>query len=94
MKKIINHYQFVDCTAIAASEGDTERQSAVLIRDLDAAVGDADSILFGWSVTNLPDSESELEYTLYGEPISMDDEDLKTVEVDERPLSDYVGGAL
>lgn len=94
MKKIIGRIQFIDCTAIAVSEGDTVRQIAVLIRDLDAAPGDADSILFGWSVSDLPDSEPELEASISGECASMCEEDLLTVEVDGLPLSRYVFGAL
>lgn len=94
MEKIIGRIQFIDCTAIAVSAGDTARQPAVLIRDLSAAPGDADSILFGWSVSDLPDSESELEDSISGEYTSTYEEDLRAVEVDGLPLSHYVCGAL
>ena len=93
MKKIVSHYLLIDCTAIAVSAGDTERQNAVLIRDLEAEF-DADSIYFGVEVADLPDTPSDLESAISGEPISMDYEDLGTVEVDGRPISDYVGGEL
>lgn len=94
MEKIIGRYQYIDCTAIAVSAGDTARQSAVLIRDLSAAPGDADSILFGCIVSDLPDSDPELESLLAGEPISSYYEDLATVEAYGLPLSRYVCGAL
>ena len=94
MKKIIGKYQLVACTAIAVSEGDTVRQGGVLIRDLDAAPGDADGILVGWSVSDLPDSEPELEDSISGEYASTYEEDLRTVEVRGLPLSRYACGAL
>ena len=94
MEKIIGRYQYIDCTAIAVQSGDTARQPAVLIRDLSAAPGDADSILFGCIVSDLPDSDPELESMLAGEYTSTYEEDLRTVEVYGLPLSSYACGTL
>lgn len=94
MKKIVANCQYIDCTAIAVSAGDTTRQRAVLIRELDAAPGDADSILYGFSVEDIPDNAEDIISNLSAEYSSCDESDLATVLIDDAPLSDYVSGKL
>lgn len=94
MKKVINRFQYIDCTAIAISAGDSVRQGSVLIRDLEATAGDADSILFGWNVADIPDDAEEMADFLSDEYPSGDDDDLATVEVEGLSLVEYVSGQL
>lgn len=94
MKKIVGRFQYIDCTAIAIGAGDSVRQDSVLIRDLEAAGGDADSILFGWHVANIPDDAEEMADFLSDEYPSGDDDDLATVEVEGLSLMEYVSGQL
>lgn len=93
MKKIIGRFQYVDCTAIAISAGDSVRQDSVLIRDVERTWVD-DEVLFGWTVADIPDTQEEIETILMGEYPSADCADLDTVFIDGRPLSEYVSGQL
>lgn len=81
-------YEFNDCTAIAASVGDTIRQKAVLVYQ----VGGDLSLIFGCTVDDLPNSPEEMERFLMEEPVSSDWEDVKTVLLDGKPLNEFVLG--
>lgn len=83
-------YLFYECTAIAVSVGDTTRQKAVLIHHANSASGDAASLLFGYSVDDLPNSPTEVTRILASEPISFDDDDLKTILIDGKSVMDFV----
>lgn len=48
--------EFTACTAVAASIGDTERQSAVFVHDVEDKFGNGDGVIFGVSV---PEDEEE-----------------------------------
>lgn len=93
MKKIIGRFQYVDCTAIAISVGDVVRQHSVLIRDVERTWVD-DEVLFGWTVADIPDDAEEMVDFLSDECPSSDCDDLDTVFIDGRPLSEYVSGQL
>lgn len=81
-------YEFIDCTAIAVSAEDTERQNAVLIHQ----TGGDFSLLFGCTVDDLPTSPEEMERFLVGEPVISDWEDLKTVRIDGKQLDAFAWG--
>lgn len=52
--KIINsRYELIACTAIATEAGDTEAQPAILCRDMDACLGDAFCVYFGYALDEL-----------------------------------------
>lgn len=80
-------YEFIDCTAIAVSAEDTERQAAVLIHKIGDTSGDSLGLFFGCTVEDLPGTSKEIENVLFGEWISSYEEDLKTVLVDGQPLN-------
>ena len=94
MKKIIGTTQYVDCTAIAVSAGEGSmeslRQCCILARDLDAAPGDADSIYFGVSVSDI-EEQGNVDFL---EDYSQDYRDLDTVLIDGEPLKHFVTGEL
>lgn len=52
-KIINNRYELIACTAIATEAGDTEEQSAILCRDMDACLGDAFACTLATRWTNL-----------------------------------------
>lgn len=49
-KIINNRYELIACTAVATEAGDTEEQSAILCRDMDACLGDAFCVYFGYTL--------------------------------------------
>lgn len=82
MKTItILNCEFTACTAIAATIGDTERQTAVLVHDLKDEFHDGDFIAFGY---NLPEDEEDAQNIIDDfSSHSTDAEDLKTVETED-----------
>lgn len=84
MKKTIGRFQYVDCTATSISCGDPVEQHAVLIREL-TEFGE-DEVLFGWSVSDLGDTEEEISMQITGEWTSSYEEDLQSVVIDGIPL--------
>lgn len=82
MKTItILNCEFTACTAIAASIGDTERQNAVLVHDLNDEFRDGDFIAFGY---DLPEDEDDARNILEDTSAhSTDAEDLETVRADQ-----------
>lgn len=54
---------FAPCTAIAVSIGDTTRQKAVFVHDLEDEFGDGDGVIFGEDV---PENEEEAASLLEG----------------------------
>ena len=92
MKKIFTvngrEIEVIDCTAIAKSAGDNTRQKAILIRDLTASSGDADSIIFDMSVKDIDTIDDlDLEYSTY-------EEDIETVEINGISIKNFVSGEL
>lgn len=67
---------FTSCTAVAASIGDTIRQKAVLVHDLDDENRDGDGIIFG---VDVPEDEEEAR-SILEEYIDTNWETLETVE--------------
>ena len=59
-KIINNRYELIACTAVATEAGDTEEQSAILCRDMDACLGDAFCVYFGYTLDELADSIEEI----------------------------------
>lgn len=82
MKTItILNCEFIACTAIAASIGDTERQTAVLVHDLNDEFRNGDFIAFGY---DFPEDEEDARNILEDTSShSTDAEDLETVRVDQ-----------
>jgi hypothetical protein len=81
MKTItILNCEFTACTAIAVTIGDTERQSAVFVHDLDDEFRNGDFVAFGYE---LPEDEEDAENILEDySSHSTDAEDLETVITD------------
>lgn len=79
MKKIFeingHEVEFTSCTAVAASIGDTVRQMAVLVHDLDDEFHDGDGVLFGVTV---PENEEEAR-SILEEFLDTDGDTLATV---------------
>ena len=78
--------KFIACTAIAASAGETIRQPAIFVTDSEDRFGNCDGVIF---FDILPETESEA-ISLLEDYIDTNYETLDTVEIDGRPLSDYV----
>lgn len=80
MKTItILNCEFTACTAIAASIGDSERQNAVLVHDLNDEFHNGDFVAFGY---DLPEDEEDAQNILSDASAqSTDAADLDTVEV-------------
>lgn len=68
--------EFTACTAIAASIGDTVRQTAVFVHDADDEFGSGDGVIFGVSV---PEDAEEAASVLQ-EYIDTEQETLNTVQ--------------
>jgi hypothetical protein len=81
MKTItITNCEFTACTAIAATIGDTERQNAVFVHDLNDEFHNGDFVAFGWE---LPEDEEDARNILEDySSHSSDREDLDTVIID------------
>lgn len=79
MRRVFTIYgkdvEFTSCTAIAASIGDTVRQTAVLVHDLDDEFHDGDGVLFGVTV---PEDEEEAR-SILEEYLDTDGDTLATV---------------
>lgn len=72
--------EFTSCTAIAATIGDTERQNAVLVHDLDDEFHNGDFVAYGWE---LPEDEDDARNILEDySSHSTDAADLETVLID------------
>lgn len=85
-KKIINNrYELIACTAIATEAGDTEEQSAILCRDMDACLGDGFCVYFGYTLDDLDDLDdlAAADYPDFSE------DTLRTVRIDGQPISAY-----
>lgn len=82
MKTItINNVEYTACTAIAVSIGDTERQNAVFVHDLNDEFRNGDFVAFGY---DLPEDENEAENILSDSSAqSTEQADLDTAEWDE-----------
>ncbi|MBR5367013.1 MAG: hypothetical protein IK132_12280 [Clostridia bacterium] len=82
MKTIIfNNVEFTACTAIAVSIGDTERQNAVFVHDLNDEFRNGDFVAFGY---DLPEDEDDAKNILFDNSAqSTEQEDLDTAEWDE-----------
>lgn len=80
MKTItILNCEFTACTAIAASIGDSERQNAVLVHDLNDEFHNGDFVAFGY---DLPEDEEDAQNILSDASAqSTDAADLDTVEI-------------
>lgn len=71
--------EFTACTAIAASIGDSERQNAVLVHDLNDEFHNGDFVAFGY---DLPEDEEDAQNILSDASAqSTDAADLDTVEI-------------
>lgn len=81
-----DRYELIECTAVATEAGDTERQHAILCRDLSASC-DADSVIFGCCIDEVDD-------LYYIDTISTDQDTLDTVLIDGLPINSYVSGKL
>lgn len=68
--------EFTNCTAIAASIGDTKRQNAVFIHDLEDEFRNGDGVIFG---VLLPENANEAKYILE-ENLDFYWETLETIE--------------
>lgn len=79
-------YDFIPCTAVAVSAGDTEPQAAVYVHQR----GGDGMVFFGCGV---PEDEEEA-LDLFQECGESDSETLETVKIDGLPLSEYASGAL
>lgn len=99
IKKTFGNYQLISCTAIAfsadAESTDSDRQDAILVRDLAAAcAGDTDQVLFGYSLDEM-DEDAFKDACIYDScAFSLYDEDLDSILIDGKPLSTYVHGGL
>ena len=85
-KKIINNrYELIACTAIATEAGDTEEQSAILCRIMDACLDDALCVYFGYTLDDLDnlDDFAAADYPDFSE------DTLRTVRIDGQPISAY-----
>ena len=84
-KIINNRYELIACTAIATEAGDTEEQSAILCRDMDACLGDAFCVYFGYTLDDLDDLDdlADADYPDFS------DDTLATVRIDGQPISAY-----
>ena len=89
-KIINNRYELIACTAIATEAGDTEEQSAILCRDMDACLGDAFCVYFDYSLDYF-ESPEDLYNAEYPE---FDDDTLATVRIDGQPINAYFWGEL
>ena len=82
--------EFAPCTAIAASIGDTVRQSAIFIHDCADEFSDGDAVIFGYE---FPKDDEEAEYIL--DDCDYPDSDWETLETvifpDGTTLDDYIG---
>lgn len=87
-KKIIGNYELIACTAIAASAGDTERQDAILVRDLDVEF-DPDAVLFGYNFKEMDADALEDAFMNDSSAFSTYEEDITSVLIDGRPLSAF-----
>lgn len=83
MKKsfIVNGHEveFTECTAIAASIGDTKRQKALFVHDCEDEFGNGDGVLF---FAAIPDDTNEAAALLM-DAIDTYEETLSTVELVE-----------
>jgi len=81
MKTItILNCEFTACTAIAVSDGDTERQNAVFVHDLNDEFRNGDFVAFGYA---LPEDEDDARNIFEDwSSHSSDWEDLETVIID------------
>lgn len=80
-KKIINdRYELIACTAIATEAGDTEAQDAIYCRDMESSNGDC--VIFGYELDELDDLTD-------ADGITFDEETLRTVRIDGKPISAY-----
>lgn len=77
MKKRIEHYTCIDCTAVAVSAGNSEPQKAVLVIDNRVKSGNQ-SLLFGHTTDDI----DSLEGLLITEGWSSNENDLKSVVVE------------
>lgn len=78
--RINGHYvEFCECTAIAASIGDDERQPALFIHDLGDFFRDGDGVIFG---EDMPDSDADAASALESSCLDTDFETLETVIID------------
>lgn len=82
-KIINNRYELIACTAIAVNSGYMERQPAILCRDMDACLGDAFCVYFGYTLDELADSIEDADYPDFS------DDTLATVRIDGQPISAY-----
>lgn len=87
MEKMIGKYLLINCTAIASSIGETERQNAVLCVTVDDGVVIPDSaiVFFGCEAD---DFMAEEDFESY--PASSDFSDLNTVLVEGKPMDEYI----
>ena len=82
-KIINNRYELIACTAVAVNSGYMERQPAILCRDMDACLGDAFCVYFGYTLDELADSIEDADYPDFS------DDTLATVRIDGQPISAY-----
>ncbi len=97
LTKKFGRYQLIACTAIASvDEGATEsdRQDAILVRDIAACAGDADQVLFGYSLEDMDEESFQDACTYDSDAFSGYYEDLDSVLIDGKPISYYVPGEL
>lgn len=78
--KIIDHYELIACTALAAEAGDTEAQDAIYCRDMETS--DGDCVIFGYALDDLDDLADV-------DGITFDEDTLRTVRINGQPISAY-----
>ena len=87
MEKTIGKYRLIDCTAIASSIGDTERQNSVLCVTVDdgVTIPDSEIVFFGCEVNDFME-EDDFESC----PASSDFSDLNTILIEGKPMDEYI----
>lgn len=87
MEKMIGRYLLINCTAIARSIGETERQNAVLCITVDEGVAITDSAIVFFDC-DADDFAEEEDFESY--PASSDFSDLNTVLVEGKHMDEYI----
>lgn len=83
--KIIDRYELIACTAVAVNSGYMERQPAILCRKMDACLGDAFCVYFGYTLDDLDDLAD-------ADCPDFSEDTLLTVRIDGQPINAYYWG--
>lgn len=96
MKKVFSiegrECEFCECTAIAASIGDTERQKAIFVHVIGDIFRDCDGVIF---YDQLPQSDEDAKALLKEEPYDTYYDTLETVKIEDekgiiRGLNEFI----